>query len=591
MWYLGSLLNEGIYVGCNFLYWDDLTMDNRKTLLIASFLTLVAAGMGMITRGAAGPAWTAMGIDAVRFGEIMGLGFLGFGVVILFSGIIVEFLGYKRLLLISIGLHFISALMILAAPSLHDGWLVADEANATNVATDNLVNLLSYSILLFSICAGLYEAVINPLVGQLYPENQTHYLNILHAGWPGGIIIGGVLAACFQNETAWITQIDWQYVVASYSIVLVLMTTIILKQPFPETASRKSSAAFAVLFSCFLSIPFLVLIVAHALIGYMELGVDSMQTKLMEGMVDNAVVVLIYTSALMFVLRFFAGPIAHRVNPIGLLLISSVLAIVGLLWLGSEIYGTGVFMIFAAATVYSLGKAFLWPTMLAIAGERYPQCGAVAMSTLGAAGMISVGLVGSAMIGAQQSNAMSLSLEKSSSATYARYKGEVEDVFGYKSQTLNSGMQQAAMDYDAAVKKNDAAKQAEKLVAVVAAAAADSKEDVRTNFPDDSAAIAKAYNTGGRTALSNTAILPVGMAICFLGLLIYYKSIGGYKPLTLEDVTGEGGGCGGDDEGAEDTSCSADAADDGDPLAVSTVEEGAEECCGGDDEGEGGGGG
>jgi len=282
----------------------------------------------------------------------------------------------------------------------------------------------------------------------------------------------------------------------------------------------------------------------------------------------------------MFVLRFFAGPIVHRINPIGLLLISSFFAIIGLLWLGSEIESVAI--IFAAATVYSLGKAFLWPTMLAIAGERYPQSGAIAMSTLGAAGMISVGFIGGAMIGAQQSGAMSESLRDNNEAVLARYKGDDASFLGYEYGTINPAMQQAAMDYHGA---SDDAKRAETLATVVAAAnEAGVQEDVGSTIDDDSAAVTAAFNTGGRAALKETAMIPVGMAICFLGLLIYYKSIGGYKVLSLDD--NDGGDNGGEDESSDDTPT-----DDGDPLAVTTVEEGAEECCGGDEAKEGDGGG
>jgi hypothetical protein len=353
----------------------------------------------------------------------------------------------------------------------------------------------------------------------------------------------------------------------------------ILKQQFPDTVATKSNASFGVLFSCFLSIPFLVLIVAHALIGYMELGVDSWQTRLMERLVDNSVTVLIYTSLLMFVLRFFAGPIVHRINPIGLLLISSFFAIAGLLWLGSEIESVAI--IFAAATVYSLGKAFLWPTMLAIAGERYPQSGAIAMSTLGAAGMISVGFIGGAMIGAQQSRAMSESLQDNYPKVLARYKGDDASFLGYGYGTINPAMQQAAMDYHGA--GDDDAKRKETLAKVVSAAnEAGVQEDVVSTIGADSAAVTDAFNTGGRAALTKTALIPVGMAICFIGLLVYYKSIGGYKVLTLD---------GGDGNGGEDELGSDAPTDDADPLAVTTVEEGAEECCGGDEAGEGGDGG
>jgi hypothetical protein len=223
--------------------------------------------------------------------------------------------------------------------------------------------------------------------------------------------------------------------------------------------------------------------------------------------------------------------------------------------------------------------------MLAIAGERYPQCGAVAMSTLGAAGMISVGYIGGAMIGAQQSRAMSESLQETNPAVLARYQGADASFLGFDYGTINPAMQQAAMDYHGA---SDDAKRAETLATVVSAAKeAGVQEDVGSTIAADSAAVTAAFNTGGRAALTNTAMIPVGMAICFLGLLVYYKSIGGYKVLTLDDVSGGGGCSGGNDEVGEGEAGPDDVTVDADPLAVTTVEEGAEECCGGEGEGEG----
>ena len=529
---------------------------NRGKLMIASFLTLVAAGMGFAARGAAGPAWAEMGIGPGDFGGIMGAGFLGFGFVILGGGVLVEMFGYKKLLLLAIVLHFVSAGMLFVAPGMYDGWVEAD----ASTATANVQNLLYWSVFLFSICAGLYEAVINPLVGQLYPENQTHYLNILHAGWPGGLIIGGVLAAAFQNDTAWITEIPWHYALCAYSGVLIILTVMVATEDFPATVSEGGKQSFDVLFSCFLSLPFILLIVLHGLIGYMELGVDSWQTRLMENLVENSVTVLIYTSVLMFVLRFFAGPIVHRINPIGLLFASSVIAVCGLLWLGTEIKSVAV--IFAAATLYSFGKAFLWPTMLAVAGERYPQSGAVAMGALGAAGMITVGFAGGRMIGAQQSESMVAALEENSKETVERYEPSDNNFLGYSYRELNPGLQQAAMDdkLDDALKVIDdsdfGATQAEKDAA---------KEVFKSSFDKDKDAVTAAFNAGGRRALTLTALIPAGMAAGFLILLIYFKSIGGYKVLGLDGqpieghASNGGEGVGGGAEGPETSTPEGDA--------------------------------
>jgi MFS family permease len=520
---------------------------NRGKLMIASFLTLVAAGMGFAARGAAGPAWAEMGIGPGDFGGIMGAGFLGFGFVILGGGVLVEMFGYKKLLILAIVLHFVSAVMLFLAPGMYDGWVEADAASAT----EKVQNLLYWSVFLFSVCAGLYEAVINPLVGQLYPENQTHYLNVLHAGWPGGLIVGGVLAAAFQNDTAWVSEIPWHYALCAYSGILIVLTVMVASEKFPETVSEGGKQSFDVLFSCFLSAPFLLLIVLHGLIGYMELGVDSWQTRLMENLVDNSVTVLIYTSMLMFVLRFFAGPIVHKINPIGLLLVSSVLAVLGLLWLGTEI--TSVAMIFAAATLYSFGKAFLWPTMLAVAGERYPQSGAVAMGALGASGMITVGFFGGAMIGAQQSEATCETLIAENKAAFERYDGgeETMKVVVVPIATypkLDPGLQQAAMEGFKAQKIEDKDKQKEEVAKKLKAALeavdkmknladdkkAERKTAIEENFSSDGKSVTAAFNAGGRTALTKTALIPMGMAIGFLILTLYFRRIGGYKVLGMD---------------------------------------------------------
>ena len=93
--------------------------------------------------------------------------------------------------------------MLFAANPMFAGWQESDPENATK----NVLSLLYWSAFLFSICQGLYEAVINPLIAQLYPDNQTHYLNILHAGWPAGMIIGGLFAAGFIGDNCWFTQL------------------------------------------------------------------------------------------------------------------------------------------------------------------------------------------------------------------------------------------------------------------------------------------------------------------------------------------------------------------------------------------------
>lgn len=499
---------------------------NRSKLMLASFLTLVAAGVGFATRAACAGIWEReLGLNGVQFGVIMGYGFLGFGVVIFAGGLIVETLGYKKVLILAFVLHLISAVMLLAAPGLFKGWYAADAAGAT----DKVFLLLKMSVLLYSVCQGLYEAVINPLIAQLYPENKTHYLNILHAGWPAGMIVGGLFAAGFMGDDAWINAVPWQFALSSFAVIVLAYGVLALPEKFPAAVGQSSSDGFATLFSCFASLPFLLLVAMHGCIGYMELGVDSWMTKLMENLLPNSIVILVYTSFLMFILRFFAGPIVHKINPIGLLFASSLIAIVGLLWLGSEI--TSVGMIIVAATFYSFGKAFLWPTMLGVAGERYPQSGAVAMGALGMAGVLGVAMIGGPRIGTQQGYHMSKNLEERSKETFDRYADTKETSgFGLTFRGLIPEKLNAAnsvqVGADGTVADLSPIEQASLL-------SEEAKAELKEHISADAKHVQAANLFGGRKALSLTALIPGIMAAGFLILIIYYSAIGGYKVIEL----------------------------------------------------------
>ena len=97
----------------------------------------------------------------------------------------------------------------------------------------------------------------------------------------------------------------------------------------------------------------------------------------------------------MLVLRFFAGPIVHRLSPLGLLATSAAVAAVGLVLL-SKASGIAILL---AATVYGFGKTFFWPTMLGVVAEQFPKGGALTLNTMGGVGMLAVGVLGSPLLG------------------------------------------------------------------------------------------------------------------------------------------------------------------------------------------------
>ena len=154
-----------------------------------------------------------------------------------------------------------------------------------------------------------------------------------------------------------------------------------------------------------------VLLVTHALVGYVELGTDSWIGKITGAIMAKkqyGLMLFVYTSSLMFILRFFAGPIVERTSPLGLLFASGVLGATGLTLLG--VANSIVFCVIAA-TVYACGKTFLWPTMLAVVSEQFPRGGAITIGAIGGVGMLSAGLLGGPGIGFEQDHYASENLQ------------------------------------------------------------------------------------------------------------------------------------------------------------------------------------
>src|SRR5688572_13160571 len=123
----------------------------------------------------------------------------------------------------------------------------------------------------------------------------------------------------------------------------------------------------------------------------------------------------------MFTVRPFGGPIVHRIFQPGPMCIGAALKPD---CMSMPVRAEGIMMCVIAATVYALGKTFLWPTMLAVASERFPKGGAVAIGLMGGVGMLSAGLLGGPAIGYKQDYYASKNLQTASQETFGRYSAE-----------------------------------------------------------------------------------------------------------------------------------------------------------------------
>jgi len=247
-----------------------------------------------------------------------------------------------------------------------------------------------------------------------------------------------------------------------------------------------------------------------------EIGTDGWITGIMEGVAEGKFHpgwVLVYTSLIMMVLRFNAGPIIRVATPLGLLIISSVLAIVGLITLSTA---TGLIAIFSTATLYAVGKTFLWPTMLGVVAEQTPRGGALTLNAISGIGMLTVGTLGFPFIGALQAGKQIDAVANSKLA--AAIPGLVEDG---KLTTTELRSIYEVIHYE-----------------VVDQAALDAELSKLPVAQSDEfkAAVAETKGAASQRALGDMAIFPAIMLVAYIALFLYFRSKGGYKPLDIEGM-------------------------------------------------------
>ncbi len=518
---------------------------NAKRLLFAGFMAILAAGVGFALRNGIGDAWKAeFGFNDGMIGKIGGAGFSGFCFGIIIGGVIVDKLGYGKLVALALLGHILSAFVTFGAST-----------------PDNAYNYLFWGMFIFSFANGTLEAVANPLIATVFPKNRTHYLNILHASWPLGMLIGAAASYLLGS----VLHLGWKLQLAFYLVPTMAYAAMFLGQSFPKSEAAAKGASMAEMFkdvgilgalvACSLialflggtlpliiptmapalaeqigygvggalviivalltrfsfgSILLFVLFITHALVGSVELGTDSWIESITGSLFSDPAkgkMLFIWTCSIMFGLRFCAHFIESKlkVSPVGLLLISSIVAFCGLTLATSMQTLTAAFL---ALGLYALGKTFFWPTMLAVVGDRFPRSGAVAMSIMGGIGMLSVGLMGGPGLGYSKDRYTAEALQTANPGVYESAKSSKESKFVFLK----------------AVNPVDGAK----LVSAKKSVEAGTADEAQT-------AIVAANKTGDRKTLKADAFIPLTMAGIYLLLLIYFKTIGGYKAVRIDE--------------------------------------------------------
>ena len=473
-------------------------------------------------------------LNETQKGIILGVGLWPFAISIIIFSLIIDKVGYKRSAYFAIVCHVASLFL--------------------TVSSTGYVSLF-WATFFVAIANGIVEAFINPVIATVFRKDKAKWLNILHAGWPAGLALGALSTTLLDGLIAresfqHLDKIAWQLKCAVCFLPVAIYAVLIIPRKFPiqervaagvsyrEMLRQVGGIGFFIIGSLLVMgviqvyavcaelkvLPgttitcgliagflfaiggwmytrslghwmFLFILLTMGPLATTEIGTDSWMPDLLQGVgltASQATWVFIYVSTLMTILRFYAGPIVHRFSPIGLLALSAIAAIAGLLFLSKA----AVALIVVAATVYALGKTFLWSTTLGLVSEQFPKGGALTLNGVSAVGVLGMGIIGSPFLGVLQDREIDKQLKTEHAAIHQRVEGEAKpSIFGD-------------------IPSLDAT-----------AVASLGKDDAKT-LKDIQAQ--KKQGSFGKIA-----VLPAFMLLIYLGLFFYFRSRGGYKPVEI----------------------------------------------------------
>jgi MFS transporter, DHA2 family, metal-tetracycline-proton antiporter len=490
-----------------------------RRIFVTSFAAIVATAFCFILRALVIDDWgREFALSETQKGELLGVGLWPFSISIVLLSLLIDRIGFRVTFWFAAACHSVGLTVLLTA----DGYWA-----------------LYAGTFIMALGNGAVEAAANPLIATVFRHDKPRWLNRLHAGWPGGLILGGIVGLALGGDAGWrfkcallilpvlayvVLLIGTRFPVServasgtSYRamlveagfvsagvIALLIMLEVGRIAGLPAWAVVASVAALTALFGVFARSAgrplYVVLLLIMIPLAITELSTDSWISSLMEpemrGFGLQAGWVLVYTSAIVFVIRIFAGSIIHWLKPLPVLALASALAAVGLYML----FGAGGLALLAAATLYGVGKSFFWGTSLGVCSEQFPAGGALTINAMAGAGMLAAGIIGSVMLGAAQDRATEAALL----GRDARQGTHLAESFLTDTKVSVFG------DYRAV----DQTK--------LSAADAGDRDLVETVRRDSK-----------KAALKDVAKLPMGMVLAYLGLIVFFRLRGGYRPVIL----------------------------------------------------------
>jgi MFS family permease len=391
---------------------------------------------------------------------------------------------------------------------------------------------LFISTLIFGIANGFVEAACNPLITTMYPDQKIKRLSMFHVWFPGGIVIGGVVAYAITKLAvgqSWESH-AWQIKMASMLIPLVIYGIMFIGRKFPATERAASGISMEDMFKECIRPAFLMFVVCMLMTAVTELGPQQWFPNILTLTTGvTGILFLIWITGLMAVGRNFAGLIVHNISPIALLICSAAFSLIGL-YMISEANSAGP--AFFSATLFAIGVCFFWPTMLGVVSERFPRTGALGLAIMGGAGMLASSFA-QPVIGGKFDQVT----QQEVISTMSDWKPSVDAWIAKQTKDNTLNTEWAELSKLTPATASAKAPKLVKFLGDVMKASGDMNEKGDTTQADllkpAADAWALAQKDGGSAAIRQVVVLPIILLVVFISIFLYDKSKGGYQKQML----------------------------------------------------------
>lgn len=365
---------------------------NKNRLFLAACVSLIVTAMTFAIRaGILGQLGTDFGLTDTELGWVNSMAFLGFPVATIFGGLVYNSVGPRKLMMIAFLSHLIGILLTIFAGGF---WT------------------LLISTFFIGFANGSVEAACNPLIADIYTTNRTTMLNKFHVWFPGGIVIGALSSKLMSDASGNYEWLNWQWQIGIMLIPTLIYGFLFFGQKFPKNENIVSDTKMNI--KSLLSPLFIFMVLCMTLTATTELGTQQWVEKILGNTGASPMLILAMVTGLMAVGRYFAGPVIHKLNLPGVLLISAIISTIAIYLMSSATGG----MVYVYAVLFAIGVCYFWPTMIGFVSEYIPKTGALGMSLIGGAGMFATS-IWQPVIGSWLDNAKSVAVDSGASLEQA----------------------------------------------------------------------------------------------------------------------------------------------------------------------------